>query len=35
MEAREGPYFENIEVGFELPTLKKPPVTRLQLSKSH
>lgn len=33
MEALEGPYFENIEVGFELPALKKPPVTRLQLSK--
>lgn len=33
MEVQAGPYFEDVEVGFELPTLKKPPITRLQLSK--
>jgi acyl dehydratase len=30
---REGPYFEDVEVGAELPPLKKPPITRLQLTK--
>lgn len=30
---REGPYFEDVEVGMALPSLKKPPITRLQLSK--
>jgi acyl dehydratase len=28
----EGPYFEDVQVGFEL-TLKKPPITRLQIAK--
>ena len=28
----EGPHFEDVEVGFEL-TLKKPPITRLQIAK--
>lgn len=30
--SREGPYFEDFQVGFEL-TLKKPPITRLQIAK--
>ncbi len=30
---REGPFFEDVEVGTELPSVKKPPITRLQLSK--
>ncbi len=29
---QEGPYFEDVKVGFEL-TLKKPPITRLQIAK--
>lgn len=33
MEIRRGPCFEDVEVGDELPVLKKPPITRLQLSK--
>jgi acyl dehydratase len=33
MEMRHGPYFEDVEVGDELPVLKKSPITRLQLSK--
>ena len=28
----EGPYFEDVAVGFEL-TLQKPPITRLQIAK--
>ncbi|RAI45987.1 MaoC/PaaZ C-terminal domain-containing protein [Rhodoplanes roseus] len=28
----EGPYFEDIQVGFEL-SLEKPPITRLQIAK--
>lgn len=28
----EGPFFEDVSVGFEL-TLKKPPITRLQIAK--
>lgn len=30
---RQGPYFEDVAVGLELPPLTKPPVTRLQLAK--
>jgi acyl dehydratase len=33
METHRGPYFEDVAVGDELPVLKKPPITRLQLSK--
>ncbi len=33
MSVREGPYFEDVKVGDELPRLRKPPITRLQLSK--
>ncbi len=33
MLRREGPYFEDVAVGFELPPLVKPPITRLQLAK--
>lgn len=29
---QEGPYFEDVQVGFEL-TLAKPPITRLQIAK--
>ena len=28
----EGPYFEDVEVGFEI-ALRKPPITRLQIAK--
>ena len=33
LSQREGPYFEDVHVGFELPPLKKPPITRLQIAK--
>lgn len=33
METHCAPYFEEVQVGDELPALKKPPITRLQLSK--
>jgi acyl dehydratase len=30
---RQGPFFEDVTVGMELPALKKRPITRLQLAK--
>jgi acyl dehydratase len=32
MAKNEGPYFEDVQVGFEL-SLEKPPITRLQIAK--
>ncbi len=31
--ATTGPFFADVRAGFELPTLRKPPITRLQLAK--
>jgi acyl dehydratase len=31
--ASHGPFFEEVQVGFELPTVRKRPITRLQLAK--
>jgi acyl dehydratase len=31
--ARQGPFFEDVSIGLELPSLRKNPITRLQLAK--